>query len=481
MKEWEYLGVDLGATSGRVVAGRRDGRRLEMREVHRFANDPVRLPDGLHWDVPALHRGIIEGIRAAGTAARSIGIDTWGVDYGLIGRDGRLLGLPFHYRDARTAGATGADSRAVFGRTGVADQEINTRHQLATEPAEVLAAADRMLLTPDLMGFLLTGRVGAERTIASTTQLLGTDGAWATELTPAGASRLLPPVHDPGTPIGSLLPHVRNATGLPASTVLTAVAGHDTASALVALPARSESFAYISCGTWALVGVELSAPITGNAAREAGFTNELGYDDTVRFQRNHTGLWLLSESARSWGVGGDGLPALLNAAERLPAYRSIIDPQAPQLARPGDVPRRIVDACRSVGEPEPRTPAETVRCILDSLALAFAATIREATALSGVQPSVVHLVGGGSRNRLLGQAVADATGMDVQAGPAEATALGNLLVQAAPDLGASSIADLRTMAAEADPGERFVPRAEQPLDNVEERLHRFARRADTML
>jgi rhamnulokinase len=438
-----YVAVDLGASSGRVVAGRVGPSRLELRELHRFPNEPVQLPDGLHWDILRLYREVLHGLGAARDAGpvASVGVDGWGIDYGLLDGTGALLGNPFSYRDDRSAGAAAKVHAEVpfeelYAITGVQLLPFNTIYQLAAAAGSPqLEAARTLLLLPDLLGYWLTGRAGTEATNASTTALLDVcTGDWSPRaLAAAGVGRdLLAPLRRPGDPVGPLRPEVAAEAGLPASVVVTAVGSHDTASAVAGVPAEGDRFAYVSCGTWGLVGVELDRPVLTDASRGANFTNEGGLDGRVRYLRNVMGLWLLQESLRSWERAGEpaGLPELLAAAAELPAGGPLVDPDDPSFLPPGDMPSRVRTACRRTGQPEPRTRPQLVRCILDSLAAAFARAVADAARLSGRQVEVVHLVGGGARNRLLCQLTADACGLPVLAGPVEATALGNVLVQA---------------------------------------------------
>ncbi len=475
-----YAAVDLGASGGRVMVGRVGPAACELTEAHRFPNVPVRLPDGLHWDVLRLYREVLDGLGAAAAGAgspqptspdriTSVAVDSWGVDYGLLDASGALLGNPYHYRDARTEGlvekvAARIPSEQLYAVTGLQFIPVNTIYQLAAAVGTPqLEAAATLLLIPDLLGYWLSGHAGAEATNASTTGLLDVRGGrWSEVVLEALGIRpeLLPPLRRPGEVLGPLLPEVVAETGLPPSTVLTAVGSHDTASAVVAVPADGERFAYVSCGTWALVGVELDEPVLTEASRAANFTNEGGVDGRIRYLRNVTGLWLLQESMRVWrraGLPGE-LPRQLAAAGELPRGGPLVDPDDPAFLPPGDMPARIREACRRSGQPVPEGQAETVRCILDSLAAAFARTVRDAVRLSGREVEVVHLVGGGARNRLLCQLTADACELPVEAGPVEASALGNVLVQARAhgsvdgDLGA-----LRALLRATQPVRRHEP------------------------
>ncbi len=436
--------VDLGASSGRVMVGRVGPGSLELSEVARFGNVPVRVAGTLYWDILRLYRGVLDGLRAADRAAGplgSVGVDSWGVDFGLLDVDGQLLANPVHYRDGRTDGVAArvlADVPAaeIYQTTGVQFLPFNTSFQLAAAAGTAqLEQAATLLLIPDLIAYWLTGVLGAELTNASTTQLLDArTGGWATGLIRRLGIRpeLFAPLRRPGEPAGSLRAEVCAAAGLAAPVPLTTVGSHDTASAVVGVPAANERFGYVSCGTWSLVGVELDRPVLTEASRAANFTNEIGIDGTVRYLRNVMGLWLLQESIRTWQAAGlpSTLDDLLPDAARLPALAAVIDVDDPVFLPPGDMPARIAAACRRLGQPAPASPAETVRCIVDSLALAHRAAIHDAQRLSGREVDVVHVVGGGSRNELLCQLTADACGRPVEAGPVEAGALGNVLVQA---------------------------------------------------
>lgn len=456
--------VDLGATSGRVMIGRIGDGRLDLELVSRFPNGPVEREDGLHWDFGALYEHVVAGLAEAvrrEPGIESIGIDSWAVDYGLL-RDGDLLAEPFHYRDARTA--RGVDEvHAIAGfdelyrRNGLQFLPFNTLYQYRVDSR--LADADAALLIPDLIAFLLTGRAVAEHTNASTTGLLGVDsGEWDAELAERLGipSRILPTLVDPGETIGTLRADLvaRIGKDLP----VIAVGSHDTASAVVAAPLSTPHSAYISCGTWGLVGIELTEPVLTDAAREANFTHELGVDRRYRFLHNVTGLWLLSETVRAWEAE-DGspidLPKLLAAASAVSGDVPIFDANDSSLSAPGDMPGRIAAL---LGAGAPSTRPAFARSIVESIAAAFAEAVQTAADLSGRELDSIHLVGGGSLNRLLCQATADRTGLPVLAGPVEATALGNVLVQARA-LGAApaSLEELRALVAATHEPELFSP------------------------
>lgn len=457
--------VDLGATSGRVMIGRVGDGTLELDLVSRFPNGPVEREDGLHWDFSALYDHVIDGLAEAvrrEPGIESIGIDSWAVDYGLL-KDGELLAEPFHYRDDRTTRGVDevhaiAPFAELYRRNGLQFLPFNTLYQYRVD--ERLAEADTALLIPDLIAFLLTGKAVAERTNASTTGLLRVaDGEWDTEL--AGRlgipSRILPRLVDPGTTVGTLRPELIARLGktLPVITV----GSHDTASAVVAAPLSTPHSAYISCGTWGLVGVELTAPVLTDAAREENFTHELGVDGRYRFLHNVTGLWLLSETVRAWETEDDAsidLSQLLSAASAVTDEVPVFDADDPTLSAPGNMPARIAAL---LGDAAPTTRPAFARTIVESIAAAFARAVRTAADLSGRELDSIHLVGGGSLNHLLCQATADRSGLPVLAGPVEATALGNVLIQART-LGAapSTLEELRALVAATHAPERFDPR-----------------------
>ena len=435
--------VDLGASSGRVFVAELGEDHFEFAPVHRFWNGGTRAGRHIHWDALGLYRGVLDGLRAAGRSGRlgSIGIDSWGVDYGLLDADGDLLGNPVHYRDAR-AGAVIAQvvgtvgAAELYRRSGIAVVPFNTIFQLVAGRGDAqFGLARTLLLMPDLLGYWLTGCTGAEETNASTTQLFRVDGSgWDTELIeslgiPPG---LFPSVRRAGETVGALLPEVLEETGLAYQVPLTAVGSHDTASAVAAVPAIEPHFAFISCGTWSLAGVELDAPVLTEESRAAGFTNERGVDGSVLYHRNVMGLWLLQECMRTWERQGRSflVDDLVSAAAAEAALRSVFDPDEEVFFSPGDFPSLIRRACRDRGQPAPETPGQTTRAVLDSLALAYRRTLRAASGLAGKQVEVIHIVGGGANNALLCQLTSDACGLPVVAGPVEAAAIGNALVQA---------------------------------------------------
>jgi len=499
--------VDLGATSGRVILGHVSHNELSIRPVARFPNLPVRTIDGLHWNILELYRNVVAGLAHAvreEPALSSVAVDSWAVDYALM-RGGRMLGTPYHYRDDRSENAVAAAHALVgpeelYAHNGLQHLPFNTLFQLTSDRlAGTLELADEFLLIPDLINYWLTGERAAERTNASTTGLVNVaTGRWDTELISALQlpRSVFPELVESGTSIGGFLPEVAaeigfggasgtrsgagpRRTGGSAHSALTvmAVGSHDTASAVVAIPATTEDFAYISCGTWGLVGVELDSPVLSEAGRLANFTNEGGVDGRVRFLHNVMGLWLLSESVRTWERTEPAihLPTLLAAAADVSAPVAVFDANDPRFLTPGDMPARIAEWCQEYNQPVPRTQAECVRSILNSLADAFTRAVATASELSGHRVRVIHIVGGGSQNELLCQLIADRSGLPVEAGPVEATAIGNVLIQSRADGlgdaggsgsphgsrtsgGTASLEALRSLVASAFSPIRYLPR-----------------------
>jgi rhamnulokinase len=464
--------VDIGASGGRVIAGVVDGDRTTLHTLHRFPNGAAHREGHLRWDLTGLYAEVLAGLRSLATAypqVESIGIDTWAVDYGLLDADGRLLAEPVSYRDSRTE--TVLDQvhaqlgpAQLYAMNGLQFLPFTTVYQLAAERVSPLwDRAAHVVLLPDLLAYWLTGELATEETNASTTGLLDIrTGTWSTEVLalldlPAGA---LPPLQRPGELRGTLRPEVLAATGLPATIVVTAVGSHDTASAVVAVPATDRSFAYVSSGTWSLVGIELDKPVLTMDAQRANFTNEGGVDGRTRFLRNVGGLWLLQESLREWKAQGLrlDLDSLLTEAETLPPGGPIVNVDDDRFIPPGKMPARIAAAAVRDGHDDPQTPAAVVRCVLDSLATSYALTVRQAVELGSQEVDTIHIVGGGCQNRLLCQLTADLSGIPVTAGPVEATALGNVLVQArAHGAAPETLEEIRAGLARTEDLRRFRP------------------------
>lgn len=475
--------VDLGAQSGRVAVGRFDGERLDVTEVHRFANEPVQLRGTLHWDILGLYREVLAGLRAAaaeGGRIDSIGVDSWAVDFGLLDRRGRLIGNPVHYRDQRRAAAlkpvlARVPARELYERTGIQILPINTVYELAAMAAEgdpALEQAETLLMIPDLLHYWLAGARVGEWTNATSTQCLDArSGGWTDDLLDRLGipSRMLPEVVDPGTRLGPLAADVAGI-GTPA---VVAVGTHDTASAVAAVPFRSASSAYISAGTWSLVGVELGEPLITDESFAANLTNEGGVGGTFRLLRNVTGLWLLHECRRTWANAGQKhtFDELVALAEGAPALRSLIDPDDPSFASPGDMPARIRAFCAATGQPQPEDAAAITRCVFESLALKHAQAVDVLGAVTGVPPTEIHIVGGGARNGLLCRWTAAAAGLPVLAGPEEATLVGNLLVQAIALGEIGSVAEAREVVRRS-----FAPAVHEPEISSawQEARHRLA-------
>jgi rhamnulokinase len=444
------LAVDLGASGGRVVSGAFDGRLLELEEIHRFENAPVMMGGQLVWDLVRLWQEVVIGLRAAGKrygkSVSTIGVDTWGVDFAFLGADNSLLANPVCYRDARTRGMLAAACEIVprdeiFAATGLQFMEINSLYQffaLVQQKSSVLAASERMLMIPDIFHWLLTGTLSNERTNASTTQCFDPQtGDWAFDLLDRLQipRRVFGPVVDPGTDLGTLRPEVAEETGL--SDVHVVLPGtHDTASAVAAVPATAPpssrpDWCYISLGTWALVGAELDRPLVTAECLAHNFTNEAGVSDTTRLLKNICGLWLVQQCRAGWQRAGKdwSWDQLTRLAAEAPPLVTLIDPNHPSLVAPADMPEAIRQLAKASGEPVPETTGSVVRAALESLAAACRRTVRELEELLGRELATIHVVGGGVQNALLCQMIADASGREVVAGPVEATAIGNLLVQ----------------------------------------------------
>jgi sugar (pentulose or hexulose) kinase len=439
------LVFDLGAESGRAVLGRFDGSLLALEDIHRFSNGPVRLRDSIYWDTLRLFsevkQGMASAIRERGCKPDSIGIDTWGVDFGLLDRRGELIGNPFHYRDRRCDGMLeAAFSRVpraeIFEQTGIQFMQINTLYQLLSmvlEGSPALSAAQTMLLMPDLFSYWLTGIVRSERTIASTSQCLDPNaGTWALPLLERLGipGHIFPEIVEPGMVLGRVLPSIAEETGA-VSVQVIAGGSHDTASAVAAVPATTGDYAYLSSGTWSLMGVELPKPVINEKALAYNFTNEGGVCGTIRLLKNISGLWLIQECRRTWAAAGSPLSyeEIARLADEAPLSVAFVDPDHQDFMAPGDMPARIRNFCRQTGQKPPESIGSLARLVFESLALKYRLTLERLEELVGRRLATIHIVGGGSRNRLLSQFTADATGRVVVAGPVEATAAGNALMQ----------------------------------------------------
>ncbi len=481
-----FAAIDIGAESGRAMLAAFDGRVLRLEEVYRFPNVPVRVLDSLHWDPLRLFAEIKQGLEAcaqqSSRALSGIGLDTWGVDFALLGRDDELLGNPFHYRDGRTAGMMEEAFRRVseaeiFERTGIQFMPINSLYMLlsmAESPA--LAAATTFLMIPDLFNFWLSGRKVCEFTDATTTQLYDQRaGDWARSLIDKLGlpGHIFLPITQSGTILGPILPSVAEAVGLEAVPVIVP-ACHDTGSAVAAVPARVKDYAYISSGSWSTVGVEIGAPIITPRSLTYNFTNEGGVSGTVRFLKNVMGLWIVQECRRVWARAGEEFTYadLAAMAEKASPFGSLVDPDGEDFLRPGDMPGRLRNFCAKTGQPAPEEKGGLLRCVFESLALKYRVVLERIEAMLGHRLEVIHIVGGGSQNRLLCQLTADATRRPVVAGPVEATAIGNALVQAMALGRLGSLAEAREVVQNSFELTTYQPR---PMAEWDEAYLRFVR------
>jgi rhamnulokinase len=470
------LAYDLGAESGRGILGLFDGSRLTLDVVHRFPNGPVRTLDTLHWDVLRLWGEMLAALRksvADKGRIDALGVDTWGVDFALLGRGGALLGNPRHYRDPHTEGFPEAafatvSRRDIYRQTGLQFMRFNSLYQLLAmrrDRSPLLEAAESLLMVPDLFHFYFTGNKVNEFTDVSTSQMYDpTARDWARGLLSSFGlpTSILGPIAPPGTVLGPLRPSVASETGAPAVPVVLP-GSHDTASAVAAVPARGESWCYISSGTWSLMGVELPAPLISDKTLEYNFTNEGGVGGTIRLLKNIMGLWLVQECRRSWERAGHGYAydELTRLAEAAPPFASLVDPDDSSFWLPPNMPAALGDFCRLTGQPVPTEPGAVVRCALESLALRYRWVLERLEGLIGRRIDVIHIVGGGGQNALLNQLTADACDRPVLAGPSEATAIGNVLVQMV-GLGAiGSLADGREVVRRSFEVTTYEPRQPQ--------------------
>jgi rhamnulokinase len=482
-----YAAVDLGAESGRVTIGRIIGRRATLEVVHRFPNVPARLPDGLHWNVVELFAQTLAGLRgaAAGGGLAGIGIDAWGVDYALLDRSGRMLGVPFHHRDTRTDRMVARVHERVpapelYEVTGIQTIPINTIFQLLADQlhsAMPLALADRIALIGDLIAYWLSGVLVNEATAASTTGLLDArSGRWAREL----VSRLGYPARpfecepvEPGTMLGPVLGQHADGAGRAVGAPVRTVGGHDTASAFVGAPVGGPGAAILSSGTWSLLGIELDEPVLTPDACTYNLSNERGVDGKIRLLANVMGLWLVQECRRAWQRSGRhyDYAELLELAEAASTHQPLFDPDEPRFLGPGDMPARIADACRASDQPPPETPGDMIRSALISIACKYRVVLERLERVTGRDIEVVHVIGGGAQNSLLCRSTAAILGRPVIAGPVEATTLGNVLVQAraAGELG--SLEELRAVVRASTELRVYEPGAER--DRAEEDYGRF--------
>ena len=464
-----FFAVDLGATSGRTILGTFTPDGLEMEEVNRFPNRLIETGGHFYWDIYELYRHIVEGLKMAAqredVAVTSIGIDTWGVDFVCVGRDGAFLRQPYSYRDPHTEGAPAAFFKRVPGKTvyewtGIQVMNFNTLFQLDTlrrNHDSALEAADKLLFIPDALSYMLTGEMVTEYTIASTAQLVNARTRSLEEallrelgLTQRHFGRFV----YPGERVGTLTKEVQRMTGLGAVPVI-AVAGHDTASAVASVPAMTRNFAYLSSGTWSLMGVETNAPVINEETERLNFTNEGGVEGTIRLLKNICGMWLLERCRASWGE--TSYPELIAEANACEAFRSLINPDDALFANPSDMEQAIRTYCSDRRQPVPETRGQIVRCIFESLALRYRQVLDNLRGLSPRPIEVLHVIGGGSRNDLLNQWTANAIGIPVVAGPSEATAIGNVMIQALAAGAAKDITSMRQLVNRSIPLKTFLP------------------------
>jgi rhamnulokinase len=495
MAQKAYLAVDMGASSGRHLLGRFDGQQLQLEEVYRFENGAVDVGGRLYWDLLGQWAHVRQGLRIAGSRwgdrVASVGVDTWGVDFGLLGRGDELLGNPYQYRDARTSGmmdkAFGIVSREeIFRHTGLQFMQINTLYQLLAmklSGSPLLDVAETLLMIPDLFHWMLTGVKCNEMTDASTSQFYDpVKGDWSTALLDRFSlpTRILGKITQPGTTLGPLRANLAAEMGLSAAKVVLP-GSHDTASAVMAVPAHSKpgvrpDWCYISLGTWALMGIESPQPVVNDSVLKLNFTNEGGVGGTTRLLKNITGLWLVQECRRMWNQGGANLDweALNQLSAAATPLRSFINPDAADFLAPGDMPEAIRAFCRKTGQPVPEDKGAVLRCALESIAMKFRHVLEMCEELNGGRIETIHIVGGGTKNRQLCQAAADACGRRVMAGPIEATAIGNLMMQAVAAGDVASIAEAREVIRRSFPVEQYEPQNMPAWDEAYQRFLKIA-------
>ena len=484
-KRARFLAFDLGASSGRGVLGLLDGEMLKLQEIHRFPNGPVQILDSIHWDVLQMlveMKSALElYVKEYGSELDGIGFDTWGVDFGLVGRNDTLLGHPYHYRDKFTDGMMEEAFKRVpreeiFQRTGIQFMKLNTLYQLlamSLAKSPLLDVAETLLMMPDLFNFLFTGKRFAEFTIATSTQFYDPrEKNWSKPLFDKLELpyHILPEIIPAGTEIGPILPSIRDEVGLGAVPVI-APACHDTGSAVGAVPAKGDDWVYISSGTWSLLGVEIPEPIITDLTLKYNFTNEGGVGNTIRLLKNITGMWLIQECRRTWEDAGDSLSFddLTRMAAEAPPLVSIIEPNYEPFLEPGDMPQRIKNFCKETGQPIPEEKSALVRCILESLALKYRWGLEKLEEILERHLNVIHIIGGGCQNKLLCQLTADATGRQVVAGPVEATAIGNIMMQALTMGYVGSIAEARDLIRRSFDVVIYEPEATSGWDNAYDR------------
>lgn len=467
----KVLAFDFGASSGRAIIGSFDGEKITLKEVHRFTNDPVDLGGTLYWDVLRLFYEIKQGIVKAKIAGGfdSIGIDTWGVDFGLIDKNGRLLENPVHYRDKRTSGLVEESFKSVprqkmYDITGIQFMELNTLFQLISlkkQRPEMLERADKMLFMPDLFAYFLTGKMCSEYSIASTSQLIDINTrSWSKELLDAFGIKesLFAPLTEPGTQLGNLSKEICEECGVESVPVIS-VCGHDTQSAITAVPCEGGDFAFLSSGTWSLFGTELQKPIVNETSLKINITNEGGFGGTTGFLKNIIGLWLIQESRRQWQREGKdySYADLEKLALSEEPFKCFIDPDAPEFVPQGNIPERVREFCRKTGQYVPESVGEIMRCIYESLAMKYRMTFEKLCECTGKNYPVIHVIGGGTKDGLLCRMTASSCGKTVKAGPIEATVMGNVAVQLMSDGTIGSISEARKAVAASESLKTYEP------------------------
>ncbi len=477
MKNSTYLAVDLGAESGRVISGSFIDNRLQLKEIHRFSNGGVRLGEHLHWDILNLWSEIKHGLSLADDSVQSIGLDTWGVDFGLLDAQDNLVGNPYHYRDNRTDGMMEKifeiiPRDEIYAKTGIQFMQLNSLYQLFSMvkgKSPALTSAARLLNMPDLFNFFLTGQKANEFTISSTTQCYNpTEKNWDFEtLSQLGIpTKIFGEIVPPGTLLGKLLPTVADEIGYTTSVI--AGAGHDTACAIAAVPSSGDDYIYLSSGTWSLMGVLLDHPLINEESMKAEMTNEGGVDGKIRFLKNIVGLWLVQECRRQWAREGNkySYADLTEMAEKAPPFAALIVPGKSRFMAPKNMAREIQAYCRETGQSVPESKGAIIRTVLESLALEYRSVAEQIESLTRKEYSVIHIIGGGTQNKLLNQFAANATGKSVVAGPVEATAIGNILIQAIAMGEISSLAEGKAMLKNSFDVEGYAPKDSAAWDEA---------------
>ena len=481
-----YLAIDLGAGSGRVLAGLYDGKKINLEEVNRFENNPVEVANHWHWNINNLYDNILNGLTIAaskyGDSIVSLGIDTWGVDYALLGQDGALLNLPYQYRDVRTdqmmeRAFSLVDKRTIYEKTGIQFMFFNTIFQLLSELDDNnlrIKHAENLLFIPDLIGYWLTGIMCQERSIASTSQLYNpTEKKWDYDLIKLLGlpQKLFKELSDSGSTLGKLSRLISGKTGLKNTNVIS-VAGHDTASAVAAIPSQLPAPAFLSSGTWSLMGIEIDKPIINSDSYNDAFTNESGANGSIRFLKNICGLWLIQECKREWSSKGIEIEyeEMASIASEIQPFRSLINPDNASFTKSGDMVKKIQSYCRETNQKVPESNGEIIRCVYESLALRYSTVWDSLLYYATDTPQTLHVVGGGCQDRLLNQFTADALGVTVIAGPVEATGLGNIIVQMIADSRIDNLLQGRQIVLDSSDVQEYQPSRSQAWPEAKDRF-----------